>query len=170
MALLTLAELRALVESDRTDAELTAIVAREEAEIARRFGAYGDGSTAQAVTLGGGGTDLYLPRGFVSISSVQERPSIAGSLQTVTSTSYATWPAQGRLTRLGGAWGAQVVVTYIPVDERDRFRAAVIDLVRLALSRTAYQAESVAGEHSYTAPNWEAARQDVYRRLRFTSI
>ncbi|MBP6835278.1 MAG: hypothetical protein KA978_31120 [Deltaproteobacteria bacterium] len=169
-ALLTLDDARAILETDRTDAELSAIIAREEAEVIRRYGAAGDGATARSETLLGGGVVLFLAKPLASVSGIQERPGIAHALQAVASTYYVAWPGEGRITRLGGVWGAQVVVSYVPVDERDRYRQALIDLVRLTIERRAMRAESVAGEHSYTAPEWERERAAILRRLRFMTF
>lgn len=156
MPLLTLAELRAVVESDRTDAELTALIAREEAMLVRKLGAHGDGVTAVTEVLEGHGGDLFLPRSVVSVTSVNGATG-----------GYTALPRQGRIY---GTWYGLVTVVYVPADDRDERRAALIDLVRLAVSRTAMKAESVAGEYSYQAPDWQAARAEIYRRLMFTSV
>lgn len=161
MPLLSVTELRALVETDRTDAELTAIIAREEAAMVRKLGPHGDGvSTVTGVATGYGG-DLFLGRPVVSVTSVAGTAwaSLGG---------LALYPGQGRVT--GGRYTGAVAVVYTPADDREERKAALIDLVRLTLARTAYKSESTAGEHSYSAPDWEAERAAIYRRLMFTSL
>lgn len=156
MPLLTVTDLRALIESDRTDAELIAILAREEAMLVRKLGAHGDGVTATTEVLEGTGGDLFLPRPAASVTSVNGATG-----------GYTALPRQGRIY---GSWYGLVTVVYVPADDRDERRAALIDLVRLVISRTAMKSESVAGEYSYQAPDWQAERAAIYRRLMFTSV
>lgn len=172
MSLLAISYLRSKVETALDDTDLQAIIDDEEAEVNRRFGQPGDGSTAVSETLAGGGGELFLSRPFVSISSVSERLSLSSSDVMLTASDYLTWPEQGRITRMttGRTWGARVVVTYIPVDERPRRRQVLTELVRLTLQQTAMKSESVAGEYSYTAPDWDAARQALYQRLKFVGV
>lgn len=172
MSLLTIGYLRSKVETALDDDDLQAIIDDEESEVNRRFGQPGDGTTAVAETLSGGDGELFLSRPFVSISSVSERASLNSSDATLGASDYLTWPEQGRITRMttGRSWGARVVVIYVPIDERARRRQVLTELVRLTLQQTVMKSESVAGEYSYTAPDWDAARQALYQRLKFTSI
>ena len=66
----------------------------------------------------------------------------------------------------GVTWGAVVAVTYTPVDDTSLRTSVLLDLIRLTLDYRGLQSESVAGEDSYTAGDFEARRQALYRRLR----
>lgn len=158
--LLPVATARALIATDLDDTQLGAVIAREEAMLIRKLGPHGDGTSSVTETIDGYGGDLYLPRPVVSVTSVD-----GTAWASLGATLYAS---QGRIC--GGSWGA-VAVVYVPADDRDERQQALIDLVRLAIQRTAMKAESVAGEYSYSAPeSWEAARASIYRRLMFTSV
>lgn len=170
MALLTVAAVRAVVETALTDPELAAVIEREEAEAVRRFGPIGDGASPATATVAGGGASLFLPKAVAALTSVAERAGLASPLAPVDASRYLRWDAQGRLDRIDGVWGTQVVVTYTPADERERWTAVLIEVVRQAVEQTALRGASVAGEYSFQAPDWEQQRRQLYRRLRFMSV
>ncbi len=59
----------------------------------------------------------------------------------------------------------------MPADDRAEWRAALLELVRLQLARTALKSESIAGEYSYTAADdWDADRAKLLRRLGFFNL
>jgi hypothetical protein len=62
------------------------------------------------------------------------------------------------------------VVTYKPADDRSKRKGVIIDLVRLELNRTAMEQESIGGEYSYVAPNWDKQRREIMKRITFTSV
>ncbi len=182
MSLLSVAGLRAQIRTSLTDSQLQMVIDREEAEVIRRFGAhYISGSTMVTETLEGGMRNLYLRRRLTSVSSITEystSDSTSGTLLTAVS-DYRVWAAQGRIERMPstavsgfgvGTWGAIVTIVYVPADDNDLRKAAIIDLCRLALERTAMQSENVAGEYSYTAPDWSAARAEILQRLGFIDV
>lgn len=167
MPLLTAADCAAFVRSDLTPDELQTVIDREEARLVRKLGPHGDGVTSQTLILQSSGGDLFLPRPVVSVASVGGATS-----------GWTLYAAQGRITGAswpvdwvsGGSWDGDVTVVCVPADDREDRRQALIDLVRLAVQRTAMKSESVAGEYSYSAPDWEAARAAIYRQLLFTSV
>lgn len=171
MSLLTLAELRAVVSTGLSDATLQAIIDREEAEIVRRRGAAGDGATPIVETIAGGARSVFLKRAAVSVTTVTENAH-GTTPTTVTATGYALWAGRGQLTRLptDAVWQDVVTVTYIPIDERSRRKQAIVEFVRIALERTAMKGESVAGEYSYQAPEWDSLRAVLYRGLGFLEV
>ncbi len=175
MSLLSVAELRAQIQSSLTDAQLQSVIDREEAEVTRLYGAhYVDGATTVSETLEGGMRNLYLRRRLTSVSSVTEyqtSDSTDGTALTAV-TDYRVWAAQGRIERMpsGATWGAIVDVVYVPADDNDLRRAAIVDLCRLALERTALKAENIADEYSYTAPEWGEARAEILQRLGFINV
>jgi hypothetical protein len=182
VSLLTVAELKAQVRSSLSDAQLQSVIDREEAEVIRLYGAHYVGiSTTVTETLEGGTRSLYLRRRLTSVSSITEystSDSITGTALTAV-TDYRVWAAQGRIERMPstnvsgfgvGVWGAIVTIVYVPADDNDLRRAAIIDLCRLALERTALKSENVAGEYSYTAPEWGQARAEILQRLGFVNV
>jgi hypothetical protein len=172
VSLITIAEVRAVVSSALDDPTLQTIIDSEEAEFVHRFGAIADGTTARTETLKPyNHTLVFCSRPIASISSVQERLAITSDLSTVGATAYRVRPNRGQLIRAIGIWGWEVAVTYVAVDERDRVKRALIELVRLALSQTAMQAENIAGEYSYSAPeNWQIVRSRIYQRAGWMRI
>jgi hypothetical protein len=173
MTLLDVATLRAQVQTGLDDTQLAALIEREEAEVIARYGAhYTDGMTAISEVCDGSGCTVYLKRRVGSVVSITEAQQLGGTATTLTTSQYHVWPGQGRLGRLpeGTRWGRAVTVSYVPADDRPLRIQVLIELCRLALEQTTMKGESVAGEYSYQAPDWERARQRLYRRLAFPSI
>lgn len=172
MSLLTLAECRDKVQTSLTDAKLQVVIDNEEAEIVRRYGAHYDGATTVTEVVSGGGCDVCLKRPVASITSITEASSLGGTPTTLASTAYYLWASQGRITRLseGTAWLRQVTVVYVPADDSAKRKQVIVELVRLALEQTAMETESVGGEYSYKAPDWEAKRVRLYSRLTFPNL
>ena len=160
MPLITIAELRQLVTTDLDDTEVAAVIAREEDALTAKLGVCGDGVTEiTEIVETGRGAALVLSQPIVSLTTIDG----AAPSQALT-----ILPRQGRI--IGGRWADYVTVVYVPADDRPRRRQGLIDLVRLTLQRTAMKSESVAGEYSFTAPDWQAERAAIYRRLMFTSV
>lgn len=176
MSLTAVAEVRALVATTLTDAQLQIVIDRVEADITERIGApYTDANTTISETVAGGYADLYLKRPISSVSTVTEYSSLSsesGEALTAADGDFFVWPNEGRLVRLanGGRWGARVVVAYVPADDRHKWKQAVTDLVRLIVNHQAMKAESVAGEYSYTAPDYEVEKRRILKRLSFVEI
>lgn len=166
-SLVSPAQVRALVKTSLSDALLQTVIDGEEALIVRKLGAhYVDGITTVVETLAGGGASLFVRRALTSISSVVE------DSVTLTASDYRVWAIQGRVERLpaGSKWGEVITLTYVPYNDNDQRKHVITELVRLALERTAMQSESVAGEYSYQAPEWDAARAKLVRKLGFVNV
>lgn len=169
MSLLTVAEARVLVKTGLSDPDLQAIINREEALVTDLYGAhYVDANTTVVESLSGGGASLFLRRPLTSVTSIVEDGV------TLTADDYRVWGKQGRIERLpvGTKWlaGVVIAVTCVPYNDNERRKAAIIELVRLTVQRTVMKSESVAGEYSYTAPEWDTARRAVLRGLGFPSV
>jgi len=167
MTLVSISEVRALVQTSRNDAQIQTLIERVEADVVAYAGAhYVDTETSVTEVLDGSLRNLYLQRRVASITSVTEDDAI------LTSADYRLWAGQGRLERLpvGSRWGSVVEVAYVPADDTPRRKEVIIELVRLMLERTAMKAENVAGEYSYTAPDWETERARILRRLTFGEV
>lgn len=173
--LLTAADVKARINTSLSDASVDDIIAEEDRAIVRVVGAHYSTSGTPAVvdnvteTLRGNGhTGLYLKRRYTEIVSITED---GDAIDNSDDTEWVEWGEQGRIERLpqDSIWtlGAKFVVTYKPEDDNDLRRAALVDLVRIALHRTALKSESVGDQYSFSAPEWEAARAAVINRLTF---
>jgi len=178
-SLISPAELQALVETGLGDTELQEVIDRVEAEITEEIGApYADGETITE-TVEGGGRNIYLKRPIASVSSLTEYSQLSdttGSALTENESFYV-WPGEGRIERIStipGAilWSRMVEVVYVPQDQNKKRKKAIIDLVRIDLSRTAYFSEGVAGEYNYTATDnmWEKERRRIMKRISFVIL
>lgn len=168
MSLVTPTDVKALINTSLSDANLQAVIDRVEAQITARIGAPQTDAYATEVvkTMRGEGEYLFMPTEIYSVSGIVE------DTNTLTSDQYQTW-AGGVIERLpdDSHWGDRVVVTYKPTDDRLVRTQVIIDLVRLVIERTAMKSESIAGEYSYTAPdNWDAEFRKAMKRLIFKAI
>ena len=168
MTTLTVTEARALITTALDDTALSAVIAREEAEATRRCGAPGDGTTTVVEQHEVTGRNIFTRLPILSVTSVTETPE-GGTAATVAANQYTVWMSDGRIKRTG-AWTGLVTVTYVPQDTRPHWRQVLIELTRLAIEQTAMKAENTAGEYSYQAPEWEATRERLYRRLNYLSV
>lgn len=169
MSLLTAEQVQALgIGRTLSIGSLQSLIDREEAELVRLYGAnYAAAPITE--TRPGRAWNIFTTRAIASITSVVESAIVGDTAPTtLTTTDYYSWPGQGRLMRLpeGVTWGAVVAVTYTPVDDTSLRTSVLLDLIRLTLDYRGLQSESVAGEYSYTAGDFEARRQALYRRLR----
>lgn len=168
MSLVTPMDVKALINTSLSNANLQTVIDRVEAQITARIGAPQTDAYATEVvkTMRGEGEYLFMPTEIYSVSSIVEDTS------TLTSDQYQTW-AGGVIERLpdDSHWGDRVVVTYKPVDDRLVRSQVIIDLVRIVIERTAMKSESIAGEYSYTAPdNWDAEFRKAMKRLVFKAL
>jgi hypothetical protein len=166
MSLTSVDEVRALVKTPLSDADLQALIDRIEVEITRRIGPQQDDEmTVTHTVIGYGcGDTFFLPGEAAEIVSVEEDNIVLGKDE------YRYY-AGGALERLGARhWFGQVEVVYKPIDDRAARKQAVIDLVRLTLQRTAMKSEDVAGEYSYQAPVWDAEALLILRRMVFRGL
>lgn len=161
-SLLTTVECRALVKTALSDSELQAVIDRAEAMITARIGAaQDDGNTVTCTeTLRGGGEHLFTKAAFSTVVSIVEDGA------TLSSGDYEEFGESGLISLMPeGKWGAVCVVVYKPLDQREARIQAAIDLVRLLIERTAMTSENVAGEYSFTAPNWEVEKNKILKSL-----
>ena len=179
MSLVSLDEVRALINTHLTDTQLQAVVDRVEDEVTAEIGdPYEDDSTTITETLKGDKKNIYLKRPVKSVSSVTEYTQLSDETgnSLTENDEYYVWPDQGRLQRIHGIWGKEkwgpmVEVAYVPQDQREQRKQVIIDLVRLELNHSAMYQESVGGEYSFTAPsNWEKERRRIMRRISFINV
>ncbi len=168
-SLVSPADVKALINTSLSDANLQVVIDGVEAQIIEKIGEpQSDGYTTQIVkTMRGEGCgDLFMPTEIYAVVSIVEDET------TLDVDQYQTW-AGGVIERLplDATWGKRVVVTYKPADDRLKRKQVIIDLVRLVIERTALKQESVAGEYSYTAPSdWDAEFRKAMKKLMFQAV
>ena len=175
MSLLSVSEARAMVETTLSDSELQDVIDRVESEITDSLGESSAGLNGADLTETHAGytQSLFLARKIASVTTVTEYSSLVGSTGRVLTANedYAVWAKEGRIDRITGKWGAKVTVAYQPLNQDNKWKSVVIDLLKLSLARSPLISESVAGEMSYTRPdNWELEKLRIIRRLRFVTI
>lgn len=168
MSLVTTANVKALINTALSDANLQTVIDRVEAQVSERVGEPQTDLYATTITktLRGEGYYLFMPTEIYSVVSVTE------DLVLLTSDQYQVW-AGGVIERLPSEsyWGDRTVVVYKPTDDRKKRSQVIIDLVRLVLERTAMKSESIGGEYSYTAPDdWDAEFRKAMRSLMFKAV
>ena len=148
--MLTTAEARALITTSLSDSDLAAVIARQEAWLARRVGPL-DGSRTETFITPAGTEVLQLAR-----------PAVAGSIVAVDEGGAVTdFDLRGwaDVVRTSGSWTTTTEVSYTADDEAE-VKEAIITLVRLAVTESGYQAEAIQG---YSASTDHAMR----RRMRY---
>lgn len=167
-SLVSPADVRVLVQTSVPDADLQSLIDRVESEVVRHFGPhYATGQTVTEMLDTKNMGSLYLRRRLSAVTSIKEQSLSATTTLVLTSVQYRVWGEQGRVERLprGSSWADLVEITYTPENDNARRKSVIIDLVRLALSRTVMRSESVGGEYSYSAPEWEQERAGILSRL-----
>jgi hypothetical protein len=167
-SLVSTANVKALINTSLSDANLQDVIDRVEAQITERIGEPQTDAYATTITktLRGEGYYLFMPTEIYVVVSVTE------DLNLLTSDQYQLW-AGGVIERLPSEsyWGDRTVVVYKPTDDRKRRAQVIVDLVRLVLERTAMKSENIGGEYSYTAPDdWDAEFRKAMRRLMFKAV
>jgi hypothetical protein len=173
MSLVTPAEVQAMLDTDLEEEELQVVIDREEAAMVKRIGPHYDPAQPLVEIIeGGSSNDLFLPRVIKEVVTVTEARRLGNEATELTTDDYHAWRSQGRIVRLPRrlCWGAEVTVTYHPEDDNEARKVALIELIRLSMERTPLKSESVAGEYSYTAPDWDAVRERLLCEFRFPLV
>ena len=142
MPVVTPAMVRALIDTDLLDADLAAVIAREEAALARAIGPLAGARTETAYITwhpANDGLPVVLRRPTAAVTVTDNAVAVAG----------VTLRGDGRVVERtdGGRWAGPVALTYTPNDTLEVERV-VIELVRLTLTETGYLSETI-GEYSY---------------------
>lgn len=145
MSLVSLAEVRALVNTGMGDVDLQALIDREEAWLAGRVGPLA-GERVDTFRPGFTDTVIYLRRRTDAVVVTDNGATL------VADTDYVFTPASGSIRRgtttSPAAWQGVVTVTWTPTDEAD-VKRAVIELVRGTLGETGFESETI-DNYSYT--------------------
>lgn len=175
--LVTPAEVREHVETDREDDALALLIADAEAGLVIRYGANYPGPVTLTRFLADLSlitpTTLYLERPAASITTVTEFwGDPFNERETVLAPADYRLHYGGRaLERLGNAtnphwlWGHRVVISYVPVDDTAQRKRICIDLVKLALRYNATK-EVVAGDtREYAYDDYTQERANLLDEL-----
>jgi hypothetical protein len=159
-------ELRAVVPTGLDDTRLQIVIDREEEMMIARCGPNYDGSAVEAL-VAGGRPSLFLTRRVDRVVQLAEYSRLDSVATELDENDVYVLGDRGQLIRLpeGTKWLPHVAIRYVPADDNEERRDVLIELVRIALNRTAFKSENIAGEYSYQAPDWERERQRLYRRL-----
>lgn len=159
MSLVTIAEVRALMETDLGDTPLQGVIDREEDYLRGRIGAL-SGERTETFYVYGEDRPLELRRPTASV--VVEDDGTAEAIRLVGD----GWLVESTV----GAWDGPVEATYTPDDE-DRVKGVALELIRIALASSAYTQEAWSNT-SYSKPTLQAtiaaraALVDTLRRPR----
>jgi len=166
MTLVSVSDVRALVKTSLSDAELQTVIDRTEEEVVERIGAFQDDTLMVTVTETGylsPGRMIMTRQPFIAVSGV----TVNGDV--VDAADYLTRGFAGILSGIPASYNAsgaaEYTVVYRPIDQRSKLTRTIIDLVRLSIERTAMESENVAGEYSYQAPDWEKEYRKILRRV-----
>ena len=148
-ALLTAADIRAHVETALDDVALQTVIDRVDADLVQRAGPHSGPLTE---TMTGRTRSAYVSRPIASVSSVREGAIIAAETPMLSATDeYRLWPTEGRIERFpaGSSFATVVEVVYTPVDETDRRKRVLLELVRLDLAQSGRAQERVGSDYRY---------------------
>jgi hypothetical protein len=172
MSLVSVDEVRALIETPLEDEALEALIEREEAVMVKRIGPNYDALVPLVEVWEGDGKEVFLNRPITTITTITEAECLGDDPTALTTDEFYVWHKQGRLTRLPKwkCWGSVVTVTYQPEDDTETRKALLIELLRLTLERTGLKSENVAGEYSYTAWDWDDSRDRLLASYGFPVV
>jgi len=158
---MTLAELRAHVETDLANEPLQRILSAAEADVLRAAGPESGAVDEFEAELPGRYVCLRQPAD--SITSVTEYRGTASTVLTMAD--YELRADARRLYRVGVYWAPRVVVAYEPIVDVEGRELAAVDLVRLALQDTGTAGERV-GDYSSQAADYRRERARILARVR----
>jgi len=167
MALLTVAQLRAHVETDLSDEALGRLLDDADAEIIETAGAVDEQvDEMHHCELA---NVLFLSRRASAVTEVVE--TLGDGDTTLAADDHQLRNGGTQIERLASGtnprttWGESVKVTYTPTAHTARRIRVLIDLVRLAVQYNALSSESV-GDYSATQRKYEEERTSILSRLR----
>lgn len=168
--ILTLAEVRAHVENDLSDAAFQQIIDAADAEILRRLGPI----ATQSEVLEGGARFLRLAREISSITSIVERYSVNGigyQNITLTSTDYSVLADNRTIERLftgptpADVFLGLVTFTYIPADTTAERKILLIKLVKLDANYAGIISDSIGDVRVQYMNNHAEEKAALFRAL-----
>lgn len=175
--LLSVAELRSLIQTDITDPGLALLEAIAESEIVGRYGPNYPGPNTYTKTR----TDLsvvnsnwvYLDRPVESIVSITEYygNELSELSRVLDPTDYRIHYGGYGIERIGTgvnqSWlfGHRVVIVYVPKDDSMKRRGVIVELVRMSTRSTGLKTETTGNVSSSGFDSYSQARQDLIDSL-----
>lgn len=164
---LTIADVRARVETDFADSVLTRILTSNQQAVERSAG---NASEETRSFLALGAEYIPLPRPALSITSVSERASAGVDAVALASDDYRLF-GSFRLYRLGdgtnprSTWGAEVVVVFVPSADAELRERVILDLCQVDIEFRAVDSEEV-GDYKQTQKDYRARRRELLAQIR----
>ena len=169
-SLVSIAEVRALVRSRLSDADLQVLIDREESWLAGKIGTL-TGARTETYRPGPDDQPVYLSRRAPSVVVTDDGVTL------VADTDYLFTPSTGMIRRVSWvetvppwrewplAWRGVVTVTSTPSDEA-AVKRAIIELVRGTTSETGMDSETI-GDYSYSrgASAGRVSRASLWRSI-----
>ncbi len=149
MSLLVPAEVKLLVQTSLSDADLQTIIDREEGWLAGRIGAL-SGSRTETIYPPRIDEHLHLRRFTSSVVIVDAGVAVDAD-------DYRLLYSGSVVERIDTYWGDMVEVTSTPNDSA-AVETAIIDLIRLRVTDTGYVSERI-GQYSYQTAQAPGARE-----------
>lgn len=144
--LLTVPQLIEHLETDVAGSVLGRLLDAANEEIVEAVGPHAVDGDLTLLTVGGFDI-LTLVRAALTITSITEVVNDTTTVLTVDD--YRIWYNGHTLQRLNdgtnprSTWGNRVTVVYAPIGDNARRRLALVDIVKIELTRSAFQAESI---------------------------
>lgn len=170
MTLITVDEAQARIGTPLDAGYLAALIDDVEAEVTEVIG---DPTAAITETHAGYTQSLYVNRKIGSVTTITEYTALDDVTGTALTENedFFIWANEGRIQRIGAKWGAKVTLVYVPVDDTNKRRSVIVDLIKYYLAYSPLKQENIVSEYAFTAPeNWEEEKARLIQRLRFTAV
>ena len=164
---ISLADLRARIETDLDDPTLQRIIDAAVKSIVRSAG----NATEEVETKLAAGADWFtVSRLITTVTSIVERRRHSSSAVTLSSDDYRQVGSYRFLRLRDGAnpalgWGAEVVITYVPEVDSDVRDRVTLDLCQVDLEFKAYESEK-SGDWSGSQKDYVARRRELLSQIR----
>lgn len=169
MAMLSLANIRKLVETDLDDTALNIVATSEYNDLIARYGDDGE----RTIQLPGGHQDLVISLPVVTIASIKEINHYDGTVSelTLASDDYIMLYGGRLLKRVASganparSWAPLVSVTYTPASREYLRNRVHCDLIKLALQFNGTREEWFGDYRTKFGSSYHTTREQVMRQL-----
>ena len=162
--LLTVAQVRAHVETELSDSAFERLIDSQDARIRRMVGPH-DGTLTVDNYRTDGLHRIWLPRPAETVTSVEERYETDATWTTVDSGNYYLSDEGNTINRTDTRFLPLAKIVYEPVAENDLRMQALIDLVRLRVADDA-MASHTDGDFSATSVDYAREERRILEPLR----
>lgn len=168
MAMLSIANIRTLLETDLSDAALNLVALSEWDDLIARYGDDGE----RTVTVVGGHGDLVLFTPANSVGEIKELSYQGSATEVVLEAGDFILLHGGRvLRRLGTgpnsaeAWSSVVQVKYTPVSRANLRNRVHVDLIKLVMAHNGVNEEWFGDYKSKFPTSYHTARERIMRQM-----